>query len=185
MEFTTRLRTWLTRHPLKTPSDIDRAHYTTEVMAKVRAVTTAPAQAPQRVWRPHWLSWPQLALVVATAAGIVVIVSTAHSSREQLAHRLTQDAQMLAEVDEPLPELLNGEEAAELAQDLEEEDHHILLAESAPSQDQQWLDQTLQLLDQLDEEVPGVDSDQTAGNDDEEWLKELDTLDNGSSATSS
>ena len=184
MEFTSWLTTWLARHPLKTPSEIDPTRYTTEVMTRVRAVTPAAAPARSPAGVPQWLSWPRLALVVATAASIAVVIGTTRSSRERLAHRVTRDAQLLAELDEPLPELLNGQEAAELAQDLEAEDHQMLLAESAPSQDQQWLEQTLQLLDQLDENVPGVDADEPSGND-EEWLKELDTLDNGSPATSS
>ena len=184
MEFTSWLTTWLARHPLKTPSEIDPTRYTTEVIARVKALAPTPTSRPVSPLQLVW-GWLRLALVVATAASIAVVIGTTRSSRERLAHRVTRDAQLLAELDEPPPELLNGQETAELAQDLEAEDHQLLLAESAPNQDQQWLEQTLQLLDQLDENVPGVDSDEPLGNDDEEWLKELDTLDEGPSSTSS
>ena len=39
------LFSWLSRHPLKGPSGIDRAQYTAEVMARVKA-QVSPALAP-------------------------------------------------------------------------------------------------------------------------------------------
>ena len=59
-----------------------------------------------------------------------------------------------------------------------------VLAES-DTQDETWVQQTMQLLDQLEDE-----SDPTAGNtttpqSDEEWLKELETLDEADLAASS
>lgn len=183
MDFTGWLTTWLTRHPLKAPPELGQARYTAEVMAKIKAM--APARSP--VGMSQWLSWPRLALAGVGAAGVLMllVVNASRSSQVPLAERLTQAAQTLAEVDEPLPELMNGQAVTELAQDLEAEDHQLILAESSASQEQQWLDQTLELLDQLDEDVPGVNSDEPSGNDEEEWLKELDTLDEGPSAASS
>ena len=49
----------------------------------------------------------------------------------------------------------------------------LMLAESMPS-DETWIKETAQLLDQLDEESSKADAHATS---DEEWLKELQTLD--------
>jgi len=54
------------------------------------------------------------------------------------------------------------------------------VAES-PSADDQWVEETLQLLDEFDEDL----SDETAGTSEEEWLEELQQLDEGELATSS
>ena len=49
-----------------------------------------------------------------------------------------------------------------------------LLVESMPSDDEAWVDQTLRLLDQLDEEAP---EDATGQPSDDSWLEELEMLD--------
>ena len=139
------LLSWLTRHPLKSPTDIDRAQYTAEVMAKIKAqVQPAPAPAPVRIWLP----WPRLAMTLATvAAGILIMMTVTHQASRQLAHP---------------PEA-------------------VLIAES-PAADDQWLEDTLQLLDELDEDV----SSETAGDgSEEEWLEELELLDETDLAASS
>lgn len=131
---------WLTRHPLKKPSGIDRAQYTAEVMAKIKALDApAPAPAPARSWLP----WPRLAMTLATVAtGILIMLSVRHQAQA------------------PLPQL----------------------AESPAASEDQWLEETLLLLDELDEDV----SSDTAGDGSEdEWLEELELLDETDLASSS
>ena len=126
------LLSWLTRHPLKKPSGIDRAQYTAEVMAKIKALDSpAPAPAPVRIWLP----WPRLAMTLATvAAGMLIMLSVRHQAPT------------------PLPQI----------------------AESLAGSEDQWLEETLLLLDELDEDV----SSDTAGDGSEdEWFEELDWLD--------
>ena len=150
------LLSWLSRHPLKGPSDVNRAQYTAEVMAKIKAAESpAPAPAPpaRRLLSPgravrFWLPWPRLSMTLATvAAGILIMMTVTHQASRQLAHP---------------PEA-------------------VLIAES-PAADDQWLEETLQLLDELDEDV----SSETAGDGSEdEWLEELELLDETDLASSS
>jgi len=135
------LLSWLTRHPLKRPSGIDRAQFTAEVMAKIKAqVQSAPAPAPVRIWLP----WPRLAMTLATvAAGILIMMSV---TRLQPGQPVTT------------------------------------LAESPAGSEDQWLEETLLLLDELDEDV----SSESAGDgSEEEWLEELEWLDETELAASS
>ncbi|MBI3318977.1 MAG: hypothetical protein HYZ89_00075 [Candidatus Omnitrophica bacterium] len=162
MEFTTWLRTWLRRHPLKELPEADRARFTAEIMAKVRAVGPVSAGSPAAVPAQRWAFWPRLAVGIATAAaGVAVVVGTVTYSTSQLADRTTQDAQRLADVGGPERVVVRGDE------------RKILLVE-APLSDEEWLEHTLQLLDQLDEDVP---LDTAGDGSDEEWLDELQLLD--------
>lgn len=157
MEFLTWLRTWLTRHPLKEPADAARAHYTAEVMARVRAVGSLPGGSPARVPVRPWarwshslrqvVGWPRFAVAMATAAGVAFAVHTASQTRRQLA----QQPQGVTVSD--------------------------------PSSDEEWLEQTLQLLEQLEEDS----STETAGDgaDEEDWLEELQWLDDSELSTAS
>ena len=135
------LFSWLSRHPLKGPADdMDRAQFTAEVMAKIKA-EESPAPAPARTWMP----WPRLAWTLATvAAGILIMMSVTHQAPRQLAQ----------------------------------------IAESpAIASEDQWLDETLQLLDELDENAA---SGESAGNEaDDQWLQELESLDDTELATNS
>ncbi len=152
MDFTAWFRAWLTRHPLKGPHGVEAARYTDEVMAKVRALQPpASVRAPLRFWLP----WPRLALIAATAAvGLLIVMGTLHRAQLQLASAIDRDAQVITAVDELVPTAPAGSGATpeDLAQELQTADI-LVLAESVPSDDQ-WLDQTLQLLQQLDEDVP-------------------------------
>ena len=152
------LLAWLTRHPLKGPSSIDRAQYTAEVMARVKApAQPAPAPPARRLLSPgraaqFWLPWPpacraaaqawRLALTMATvAAGILLMLTVTHPTSRRM----------------------------------------FQLAQSQAAEDQ-WLDDTLQLLDELDENV----SDEATGNaSQEDWLEELKQLDDTELAASS
>jgi len=149
MDFTTWLRTWLARHPLKGPAGIDRARYTAEVMGQVKT-GLRPALLPAR----HWLPVPRWGLAAAVAAaGLVVAIGAVNVQRRQLA-----------------------EQAMERTR---------LLAESAPTEER-WLDQTLDLIDQLNEGGAEADSDDASeGLSDDDWLNELELLDQAELSASS
>ena len=136
MDVVSWLKTWLRQHPLKGPSEEDRARFTAEVMARVRALTPPePAPAPVRRWAP----WPgRAALAMATAAaGIAVVLAIS-------------------------PRTLQWAEP--------------------PADNDAWMNETLELLDQLEEDV----SDNTAGETmDEDWFEELELLNTEASATAS
>ena len=165
MEFLTWLRSWLTRHPLKEPADAARAHYTAEVMARVRAVGPLPGGSPARApvqpwawWSRHLrqvMGWPRFAVAMATAAGVAFAVHTAQQTRRQLAQQ---------------------------PQGVTVSDPSASFAES-PASDEEWLEQTLQLLEQLEEDS----STETAGDgaDEEDWLEELQWLDDSELSTAS
>ena len=149
MDFATWLKTWLTRHPLKEPTTLDRADYTREVMARAKALDQ-PVPSPARSWFP----WPRLVLAVVTAAaGLALVIWTANRSTSQVAQAPAHTTLTLAE---------------------------------SPAGDAQWIEETVQLLEQLDEN-DGVSQDATGGasNSDEDWLNELEMLDEGDVASSS
>ena len=165
MEFLAWLRRWLMRHPTKEPADAERAHYTAEVMTRVRSLDPlpggSPARTPLRLWA-RWSSrlrqvveWPRVAVALATAAGLALAVNTVHQTRRQLAQH---------------------------PQDVTVSHPSAMLAES-PASDEQWLEQTLHLLEQLEEDP----STETAGDGstDEEWLNELRWLDENELSTAS
>lgn len=176
MDFSTWLVTWLKRHPLNEPWSLDRDRYTAQVMARVRASAQHPSRAPASIPVFEWFSWPRLAFAGAAvgAAAMFWIVGTVHQSQTQLARAIDRDAQLLTAFDEPLPATDRGS-VDELAQDLQEADT-VMLAESTPSDDQ-WVEQTIQLLDQLNEEPPDADTTGSSNQNQEEWLNELQTLD--------
>jgi hypothetical protein len=181
MDFSAWFRTWMARHPLKSPDGVDQARYTDEVMAKVRAAHTPSVfRVPARVWLP----WPRLALAALTAAaGLLVVSGTAHRAQRQLAGAIDRDAQMIAAVDElvPISPAGNGATPEELARELEIQDL-LMLAEAAPATDDaQWLDETMQLLEQLDEDLPSDVSNDAS----DDWLDDLKTLDESDLSASS
>ncbi len=177
MDFAAWFGTWLVRHPLKASRGVDTSRYTDEVMTKIRALEQ-PSQAPALV---HvWLPWPRLALIAATAAvGLLIVIGTVHRTQLQLASAIDRDAQVITAVDELVPTAPNGNGATpeDLAQELQTADA-LILAESVPSDDQ-WLDQTLQLLQQLDEDVPAeaISTNGHAAESQDELLKDLQQLD--------
>lgn len=182
MDFADWLKTWLARHPLKAPSDADRSRFTAQVMARVRARPT-PASWAVRLWSP----WPRLAVSLAAAAVALVVVNALHpaGSNTRLAAQLAQESELLAELDEPVNGWAAPDDVEHLAEELEQADA-IVLAE-APQSDDSWVADTLQLLDQLDEELPDDDSaagDSNTGNE-EEWLDELQMMDDSELAARS
>ena len=179
MDFTTWFRTWLTRHPLKTPSGLDRRQYTAEVMASIRALDPASARTPAAHPVRQWAFWPQFAMTIATAAaGIAIAVGTVSSSHRRFARNVAQEAQVLAALEGPNSEPLLGvgSEAERLSAELEMHDS-LVLAEAEVS-DAEWIEHTLKLLDQLNEDASAdTAGDGSKDGSDEDWLKELQTLD--------
>ncbi len=175
MDFTTWFTAWLKRHPLKEPVAQHQAPYTAEVMAQVRAEgRPAPAASPVR-W---WLSWPRLAVTFATvAAGMViafVTLQTVNGPGPRFSEaEFTAEIQLLAELGEAVtdPWLEDEMEAMDL----------LVLAE-APQDDELWIEETLELLEQLDEAWPG---DATGGALDDDWFDEFYLLDEHELAASS
>lgn len=169
MDFSRWLTGWLTRHPLKEPTDPDRTAYTREVISKLK-VQAAPARATT----PRWWILTNPAMAFAAAAAVVLVVMMVRKPSESLlTQRALHDAALLAAVGENGVEL-PGDETERLADDLELLDA-LVLAEAPPSDDA-WIQQTMQLLDQLDED-PSSDDASTDGGDDEEWLNDLEMLD--------
>ena len=68
MEFTSWLNAWLNKHPLRTP-EVDSQHYTSEVMAQVRA----HAQPKPRFIFPSLA--PSFAFAAACAAAILLVLA--------------------------------------------------------------------------------------------------------------
>ena len=162
MDFMMWLTRWLARHPLKPSASQDPTRYTTQVMQSVRAVMP-PAVTPAP-WR-RWLVWPALGLGAAVATALLLIIMTRPSGSVRLAQRVTQEAHVLNAVDDGLVD-------------------SVELAQSEETTDEQWLEQTQQLLDEAGDELETTTPADTAGTD-EEWLEELRLLDDGELATSS
>ena len=100
-----------------------------------------------------WISWPRLALTcAAAAAGIAIVLTISH-----------HPAQRVAQGD--LPDRSSA---------------MIVLAES-PSTDEAWVDETIQLLNEFNEDLP----EDASGSSSDEWLDELQTLDENELAASS
>jgi hypothetical protein len=175
MDFSRWLAAWLKRHPLTDAPEADPARYTAEVMARVRALErrSAPAASPLR-----WLLWPRLGLALAAAAALLVIVTAGPRSGARLARTLLQDARLLELVDEAALDGSLAEDPDGLAEALADQDL-LVLAESPPAEDA-WVEETLQLLDQLDEELPEDEAGSSDG-----WLEDLEMLDESELAASS
>lgn len=177
MDFTAWLRRWLSRHPLKEPPAASRAGYTAEVMRRVSALD-ATSPMPAR----RWLAWPRLALVpLAAAAVTLLVVGRVHQPGGSLAGQITEDVELLTALGQPLlPEPGSAGGLEELAQELELADA-LVLAEAPPS-DEEQLEQMLQLLEELDEEPSAGPSDTSVP---DEWLDELQLLDENEPGASS
>ena len=146
MDFTAWLTSWLARHPLQAPDALDRARYTAQVMQKLTDEMPRPFPAAR------WFSWPSVAMVFATtAAGVLIVLAVGHRADRQLAQ--------LTPASPPAHET-----------------RALMLAESVPTSDETWVQDTAQLLEQLDEDASHDDANATS---DEEWLKDLQALDDG------
>ena len=186
MDFMDWLTSWLTKHPLKTP-DVHKQIYTDEVMARVRA----EAQPKKAVFSlPVFI--PRLALVAASVAVIAFAVVTRQPSgvlgrmarvpsavSEKQVAELEENWQLLAMLDDSTDEPLTAaaEDVEGFLQDSDEMEL-LMLAADTGSGDEQWLEQTLSLLEQFDDEA-GSDLTGEEGNpsSEEEWVHELEMLD--------
>lgn len=180
MEFLTWFRTWFTHHPINTPAPYDPTQYTAAVMERIRAAEQ-PARRPALV--SSWLSWPRLSLAVATAAaGLLVIVSSVRQSHNRLAQAILQGSALLAAVnDANVDPAINGDVDV-LTEELETLDT-MMLAQSPPS-DERWVEQTLELLDQVGEDESSANDSADLTNE-EEWVDELRQLDENELSVSS
>ena len=167
MEFTAWFTAWLKRHPLKEPVAQHQVSYTAEVMASVRAADQPdPVASPVR----RWLPWPRLALTFATVAagmGIAFVTLQMVNGPDPRVSEaeLASEVQLLAELGEAVTDPWLEDEMA--AMDL------LVLAE-APQDDELWIEETLELLEQLGEALPG---DATGSALDDDWFDELYLLD--------
>jgi hypothetical protein len=173
MAFLDWLSRWLAHHPIKSPSVSDRAEFTAGVMARVRAAAK-PGNARAASALRLGLPWSRLAVSAALAAAAVAAVGVLQPLRPgSPSAALLQEADMLAELDESAAADLSVDDVESLAEELEHQDA-VILAE-APEDDAAWLTQTLQMLDQLDQELP--EDATSAPGEEEEWLQELQSLD--------
>ena len=146
------LTAWLRCHPLRDPSGVNPDRFTAEVMERVKAHRQL---APVASGIP-WLSWPRPAFS-ALAAGVGLVVVLVLLTMGRRTSRLSEDK---PPQDFPTP---------------------WQMAESAPTSDEQWIDETLQLLDQVDDAAE-TDVEEPS---DEEWLEQLELLDGSELATNS
>ena len=179
MDFAEWFTAWLSRHPLKSPSEADRSRFTADVMARVRTET---AVRPAAGWAASFSAgWPRFALPLAAAA-VLVAVHVRRPAEARLVAEVTQHTEMLAELGEPLESVLPAD-AEELAEDLEREDLMVLAEAQPESDDATWIADSMKVLEEIDETLP---DEGTAGTgNDEQWLKELETLDQSELASQS
>lgn len=178
MDLQTWLHQWLRHHPVKQPPSSARDRFTASVMTRIRAVEE-PAAVTVGVRR--WVAWPQFGLAVAAAAAIVLLlVWTVEPPGARLAWQIAREVEMLVAVEESLLEPLVATDPETLADDLEALDEIVLAEAAAAADDDRWIRQTLDLLESLDEEDAEVEAGDT-----EEWLDELERLDEAELTASS
>ena len=152
------LREWLQRHPIQDPPAHLQHNYVQEVLAKIQA-----SENPSRAvaWRPRLqLGW-RFALGGTLAAALAVTIALVRPPRYP-AQQIEQDAQILLEV---------GGVTFYNDADLEEEaqvQDRIVLAEAEE-------EETLRLREELEE--AGANPAEGEASSDEEWLRELQSLD--------
>ena len=151
MDFSTWFQRWLTRHPLKEPMQANRASYTADVMAKIKTVAPAPARSFQP--RRTWATLLNWPRpALALAATLGFVLVLMTVQRAVHQRQLAENAALRSR----------------------------MLAEETGS-DAEWIAQTLDVLEQFDEDdVPVINEDQETGDS----LNELDLLEEpGSSAS--
>lgn len=185
MDLTAWFRQWFSRHPLKEPTDIDHAQYTAEVMERIKTMESPAPQPARRVAWSRWPAfWPALAGVAACAA-IVVVIGRSNAPPQLAQQDEEAGMQQLAALDgQPLiaqPVASNGEGTMiaqpalpERSVALETELPQLVMLAKDSSTEDQWIEETLLLLDALGEELPEGMLNELS---DDEWLEQLDMFD--------
>lgn len=171
MDFVQWIQDMLRRYPMKpkhfTPEE--RQAFTQGVMQRVRALEAQPQPVAVRSWSWNW-ALPRLAVGVAMASLIFSVVWYQRPVLMQPGTMLasSQDLEVLHAFD-ALDENAMVDEL-ELLVDEAEDMQWMLLAEQAVSSDQEWIEQTLEVLDAFNElDLPAEEMDEL-------WLEELDLL---------
>lgn len=173
MTFIERLKNWLTNQRLNLPEH-DRAEFTREVMNRIESPQTSPAGN----WRLSF-GLPRLAFALGSvAAGMLIAVvlmrgnSNTASDLAMQETAVTEEAALLlalAELDEEVvPEELIDAWALGI-----DETKLMVMAQSTETNDQ-WLEQTLYLLEVFDE---GIETEDGEAISEEELLMEMQILD--------
>jgi len=160
MDFQQWLKRWLEQHPEKDPGSHDRSAYTAEVMRRIKELKS-PSKAPAPAW-PWW----RPALVFAAAAGVVLLMVSQTGRAPQIAKETPAQPQPVQVAS--MPETGSARAAEPTPPPLP-----ILLAQES-GEDAAWLEETLQLLEALDEDLPDGSSESWS---DEQWMDEIEVLD--------
>lgn len=182
MDFSSWLAQWLKRHPMKDVGD-DPQRFTQNVMARVREEKTSS----QSLWGllGDW-GWPRLALAcggVAATVVLAVMLIAGPMQKTQLAGRaasvdeISKSIALLAAIDElSAGEPIYAEDMEDTAESLDRVELLMFAEEKVAQTEDQWLEQTLLLLNQFDEDVP-QDSLGEDNENEEDWLREFKMLD--------
>lgn len=176
MDIPTRFKQLMNRATMRLPSQHDPAQYTAEVMERVRALQQPAAAAPPIIL---WRSWPRLGLATALVVAALALVVLPQRHTVRVAQQIDQEAALLLAVDEPV---LNGGED-ELVEELETLDT-MVLAQVGPDSDEAWLEETLQLLDEVGDDA-ALEDVGSSSEEDEKWLEELELMDDTDLSSSS
>lgn len=172
-DFLSWLTAWVTRHPLRNPPASAQASYAAEVMARIsRSALRAPAAAWW--WRPRLV----LAMGGAVAAVLIGLVMR-DTPAQRLARHLDEELQQLARLDRQAAEALETAVVLSpegLEHELRAMDRMMLAEADEVVDDEAWLDETLKLLDELDEAPEAASDDEASGDviQELEWLDQQD-----------
>jgi len=190
MDFMMKLNHWLGRHPLKEPPETDRAQFTERVMARVQA-----SQAPARASAWGFLSQPRFALGIAMAAAVVAVAflaivpqsgkqvavapepavtESAPEAVASLPEQTADEVALLAAVNGLDLDALPEGDVEVVAEEMQLIEQIMLAQQVQESSDEEWLEQSLYLFEQLEEEIP---TDTSGNGSESEWLEELRLLD--------
>ena len=170
MDFATWFRRWLARHPLKEPGEHDPGRFTAEVMARVREVAPAPVRARPPAWfQQVWGRWA-LAAVAAAVLAVVVLRVVPRPEAQVARETPVQTVQPLAS----LPKSPGSGAPGTLT----------LAASEKVEDDASWLEGTVELLEALEEDPEDGTAASPQGSD-EEWLQEIESIDDAELAAAS
>lgn len=182
-DFMTWLTSWLRRHPVQSPPQ-DPA-YTAEVMARVTtpAPATEPAQsslarkcrAPLSARPFRWVVRPRLSWALATVAACGMALGVVQRQPSRIAKAVERDVEVLSALGDVDP--LAG---AELEQDVVLMDRMMLAQAQGEAQDDVWLEETLELLSEVEEDAVEGSGTESA----DELLEEMEMLDEHDMASS-